>query len=562
MKKIVLYDVGPIIEGIRVKDTQVILVTQQATFDSQKWDKDTIVFILLELTWGVYKPTDFHGLTLLKQLRLEKRLTCPIVLFSFFSKKYLLNYSGKEFQILKTPGHYFYQLPIDFNSILYANYEGIDELLLTDINDHVFDLAGIIEEIFHQLKNQVLSIINDKTDEIFSVLRTTINKAFLEVRLRIPELLVTELQQINEDLLAQIEQDIINQKPLSTILSLLTTKVEVIKQLLPIKEQIIEFSESTKTNNWQVLFVEDNSIIAQQIQDSFQQMGITCHLARTAKATYTILAKDTLNEITALICDYRLLSFNGDWQTEQGYHILKTIFTSYPNFLAFFALTSFNRKALLKVSEQYNMKMTSFSKEDVMRTNADFFAFAKTVTTEAEAIFNVVTSIPKSKVWKDGYPKKFDQPYSYYYRLHRLAEDFYEANIKVEKNAEQFVNEVTKLRTDSNYIMQLPYAVGVNTFQESIGKDKQENSTADKLQKFRFKLMGRRIAIALYNRKELKKNQIYNVLKDGFLGRPTETNNTINQFFTTYLGLSLEKDIPNRLLPEERYWLEHLQITQ
>ena len=145
-----------------------------------------------------------------------------------------------------------------------------------------------------------------------------------------------------------------------------------------------------------------------------------------------------------------------------------------------------------------------------MQTEETFAVFADKVATEAQAIFDVVVNIPKSKVWKNGYPKKFDQPYSYYYRLHRLAEDFSNADSKIGKDATQVVKEVTKLRTDATYAMHLPYTLGANTFQESIGRDKQENSIAEKLQKFRFKLMGRRIAIALYNRKELKKNQIYN----------------------------------------------------
>ena len=300
-------------------------------------------------------------------------------------------------------------------------------------------------------------------------------------------------------------------------------------------------------------------IISKKVQDNFQIRGIDCVLADNAEDAYQILQKDKLNEITALICDYRLLKKNGDWQDAQGYHILEKVFTNFPNLLSFFALTSFNRKALLKIQQQHQMQVWSYTKDDVMSSEGGFNIFAEKVTEEAQKTFEAVTNIPKSKVWTKGYDKKFDQPFVYYYRLHRLSDDFRNANDNIGKEAQAFVIEMAQLKYNSKYEVKLPHPIEIYTFQEGIGKDKQMTTVKEKLEKFRFKLMGRRIAIALYHLLELHKSQVYWAMKTGFFGRAEDNNNTVNQFFTTYLGLSLEKDVPGRLLPEERNWLKKLE---
>ena len=40
---------------------------------------------------------------------------------------------------------------------------------------------------------------------------------------------------------------------------------------------------------------------------------------------------------------------------------------------------------------------------------------------------------------------------------------------------------------------------------------------------------------------------------------PIENDNTVNQYFSTYMALKLDKDIPKNLLPEEWEWLKNLE---
>lgn len=85
------------------------VVNSEEKFVKTKWSDFDIIFILAELGWRGRSRTEFYGFELAKVLRLENKLTCPIVFCSFLSEAQLNNIP--ESKILRRPGHYFVRLP-------------------------------------------------------------------------------------------------------------------------------------------------------------------------------------------------------------------------------------------------------------------------------------------------------------------------------------------------------------------------------------------------------------------------------------------------------------------
>lgn len=531
---------------------------------AKKFNLNIPIFILAEI-FDSHEPSDFYGFEILKEIRLIHKSTAPIIILSFLSKDYFLKKNTQPiFNILKTPGHYFERLPVDLTKITNKNYASIDDDTLHDINTHFFFNEGIIDEAFHNLKNKLIfNLTSSSKEQIFAKIKLAIEHTFSQFLkgLDIPE--DRQLDEILKKLLHEIEKEVLINEKIDKNLSIIENYVGEVKRLLPPtkkEEKDILFFDKI---SWKILFVDDDVEVALRFQKLFEKNNITCLIAHNANDAFNTLKQDKNNDITVLICDYRLLKEDNTWQRIQGYNILKEVFLNFDNEVALFSLTSFNKRTLLKIQKFHKMQVWSYAKDDILgndQSKIGFNFFIEKVIQEGNRVFEFKRSQPKATSWVKGYDKKFDRPLKDYYRIHRLSKDYETATDFLRKTATEIFNTIKNAKHGNvqGIILEIP------TIQENIGKDKKKIQTeAEKLERFRDKLLGRKIAIALHNKLEMSKGQIFNIMKRNHftLKEPQESDNAINQYFTTYMALSLEKDITKNLLPEERNWLENLLNT-
>lgn len=537
------------------------LIVDEVAYQTATWQTTDTIFLMAELEWNKHELNDGYGLHLLKDLRVLQKVTCPIILCSFLPLPILNQWDSKiEALITKTPGHYFYQLPIDWDAIAKETFKGIDGNTLNDINNHFFSLEGIIDEEFHALKNKIHQKENTSQETVFKQVLGHVEQAFQRIEISLdldePQMLKNIFDRLTQDL----KNTIINQKDTDGSIITINNYIGEIKRLLPPDELHPIDLLLEQRPPWKVLFVDDEVAIAQRVQELFEERNITCDIVHNAADTYQKLEADTNNDYCVLICDYRMLNEDETWQEVQGYNILEYVFVELPNQLALFSLTSFNKRTLLRVQQLHKMQVWSYSKDDVIgksKTVTGFNLFAEKVLEEGNKCFDLKRQQPKATSWVKGYSKKFDQALSVYYKQHRLAKDFVLANDFLERQATEIFNQIKTAKHNGRPSGHL----NIPSVQENIGKDKKNPQTAEeKLERFREILLGRRIAISLKHWLEMDKWQIFNTMKRNYFTEkyPSESDNAVNQYFTTYMALSLDKDIPKNLLPEEQYWLDNL----
>ena len=522
------------------------------------------IFIILEHPSEYTNYSDFFGFKILRFLRLDLKIKKPVILLSFMDKEWLIsNKKYPEFKILNTPGHYFFQLPADLLQLGQRHFSGLDDNTLHDINSAFFILDGVIDEEFHNLKNRVFKNINDyKTkSDLFNAVLTEVKNSFARLENYLDIRDDSAIGNVLVNLKNDLEETILIQEDFDANAIVIDNYIGDIKRLLPPDEKRPEDLITKLSPAWKVLFIDDDVSIAVRVQELFREKNIQCLITHNAEGVFEILSADKENNITVLICDYRLLNTDKSWQKIQGYSIIERVFLNFDNNLAFFSLTSFNKRTLIRIQNLHNVKVHTASKDDVIgksKTVTGFNLFADKIIEEGNKIFDLKRSQPKATSWGKGYSKKFDQPLKHYYRKHRLSNDLASADQKIAEEAEAFFKAIVEHKHKGLH----PQDLTLLTIQEGIGVDKKLFSTkTEKLEKFRVKLTGRRIAIALHQLLEMDKGQIYSAMKSGRFRKqnPTENDNTINQYFSTFMALSLEKDIPKNLLPEEKNWLDQMK---
>jgi len=392
----------------------------------QKFDFD-VIFILAELSWR--SRTEFYGFTVAKILRLENKLTCPIVFCSFLSETQLYNFP--ESKILRRPGHYFVRLPDEKPQ--FENYIGIDEDMVEDINGNLFDNHQSIRDIVHNIPSILIKTVKTGGDRVFenvlSVLEiqlTPIKEILLRIKpdidfLKIENSIKKEVKEIidKKDFKAENLYDFIDSS--------------VFTKLIPKDEN--EDNPVWIKRRWQVLFIDDELETRNTVVELFRIKEIFCHPADSAQDAFEILKKDSQNAnlISVIISDYRLY-LNGDsnfdlWQDLQGPQILKQIHYN-PDFkkhYAYVILTQKSSKIRNQISKSHKFYILYFNKKDVLAdVNHGFNIFCQRIIEIGSEAFLRKFDTPDSAVWTHG-SDRVKPGLSFYYRLHVESFDYEQA---------------------------------------------------------------------------------------------------------------------------------------
>ena len=139
------------------------------------------IIILAELNWNNKKQLNFYGFDIIQLLRLNYRLTVPILICSFMPESYFIRNDEPSYKgnILKAPAHQFLHLPFDFKNEEFKRQNKMDEDLLDDVNYAFFDIHGMAKEIIHALQNKLDDIDSrgKNQEQIFSELKPIIESS-------------------------------------------------------------------------------------------------------------------------------------------------------------------------------------------------------------------------------------------------------------------------------------------------------------------------------------------------------------------------------------------------
>ena len=515
--------------------------------------------VLAELSWNEKRLSEFSGIEILKKLRAERHLNTQVLFCSVLPEKYFyLSERHGRFDILKTPGHHFLQLPADLKTTLSKiDVEPIDLETLEDIVESTCNLEGMLNEEIHALKNAVIISKRDETlllEQFKGKITAAIehaNQKFLFLFSNDPK-----VSQIKDEIISEVKTKITSQETYPHAIDIVGNFEGKLRTLLPFQEQ-----QGVRTlperPPWKILFVDDESHVLKRVQSEFEKRNITCEIVSSAEEVFNVLRDDTgRNRITALIVDYRLYGPDGRWKDEQGYSILRNVYLHKPNFLSFFALTAANRKALMRIQSTYQMRVIPYSKEDILSSSGAFNMFAERVTEEADRTYEAVCAQPQLTTWHQPKEKNI-KPLKFYYRVHRASLDYEDAEKVISEKAFEYVRSIV-----TEYEKNDPQPQGHKyEFQASLDVEPDDPNS---LEKFRIRLIGRRIAIGLYSELGFtRKGIFYAMRKQPYIVSLSDfgpennqvSKKSIDALLATALALSIEDDFPDHLLVEERHWL-------
>ena len=523
--------------------TESTVVNSEQKFEKTKWSDFDVIFILAELGWR--SRTEFYGFTVAKILRLEKKLTCPIIFCSFME-----NFNRKEFpdsKILGRPGHYFLRLPDQKPQ--FEKYLRIDEDLLEDINGDLFDTQQFIRNIVHDIPGALRKRIDKKEiknpEKVFIVLKNLL-KPIRE--LFSAKGLSRNFDSIEKKICTTIENTI-NQSGFEYNL---IDSNDFLQLITPDEHEDIKDWVERK---WQVLFIDDEKLTGEKMARFFKERKITCHTAVSATNAFEILKEDAKDRtlISVIISDYRLYE-NGDsdsdsrkWQKMQGLQILKHVYyeSDFKNHYAYVMFTQKGSVIKTQITKQQKFQILWFNKRDVLGGgDHSFNIFCNRIIEIGDKAYDRMHPIPRSKVWKTG-STRVKPGLDFYYRLHK-DNDYEKEEIEINKTVLseiEFILNSNRLKYDYYFQCELKYNL---------------QDQAELLKKFRTNiLIPRRIFWLLFHCYEKDENDIIEIFNKA------ESQKT--SIFNTSLGLSgfkNKKIAMSSMLYEEKKFCEEYCPTQ
>jgi CheY-like chemotaxis protein len=531
------------------------------------------IFLLAELNWDVYKRADFFGVELIKILRVNHRLVCPIIVCSFMPFSYFIDPLQHEtyshYRVLGTPGHYFIQLPVWF--LNQGNYDGIDEQTLEDINLDIFHPLADVKKIMHDLPNDASEIGKNlhNVSEYKLLLSKSVRQEFSKIRQKVINRV--KFDELTEDLINNLNSKIAEGDFKSNDVRLIFENYrQLIYGMLPVaisdesndKNKII-----VNPQRWKVLIIDDQEGTCTDLCEMFTERGISCHTSTNGQKALEILKNDLNNEnlISVVISDFRLYSDknNFQWQQLQGYKILSTIFesTTLNSPYAYVMLTSRKGTILEQIKEQAKFRISWFHKADVLSGGTSAFnLFYQRILEIGSEAFLRKHEMPDTSVWVSG-NNRVDYGYSFFYKLHIEALDYIEAEEQINRETIQSLDSVLN---GKGIDRQIENQISLKFDDKRPDKNQYIDKRTILLDKFRGTvLLARRIIWGLWDL-GYDFDQIFHIMNPDYkFIEGDKLDQSKKTFFNTSLGISIKDLSINKvglfrysLLVEERTFLK------
>jgi hypothetical protein len=505
-------------------------IKSEEEFEKTKWSDFDVVYILAELGWK--SRTEFYGFKVAKKLRLERKLTRPIVFCSFLSETQL--YYFPESKILRRPGHYFVRLPVEK---LEEKYEGIDEDLLEDINGDLFDKQEFIKNKIHDIKDILVEEASHGGMDVIDILKAElipVKEVFCK------SVSANKWEEVENELIDKVKS-VLDKDGFQPYNLFGAFYSEDITRFIPENED--EISPEWPQRRWKVLFIDDKENIRNQVEALFfTKCNIVCLSAKNADEAFEKLKEDAEkdNLISVVISDYRLYE-NGDsksdtWQELQGPQILKHIHyhPNYKKHYAYAVLTAKRNAIKRHISKPEKFHIHWFNKSDVLADgNHGFNLFCSRIIEIGSEAFYRKYETPDSAVWTNG-SDRVKPGLSFYYRLNLESFDYEEAEKKI----------VTIVLAEIENIKNNTALNDYYEYQCSLIYESSNSNEVELLKKFRKNiLIPRRIIWYLLNEKLKNADEIFEI----FDNRKQEEDDSEKKklarkkaLYNTHLGISIK----------------------
>lgn len=359
-----------------------IINAANSIINSGQFQDIDALFILAELDWNDHKLTDFYGITLARELRLNN-VKCPVFICSFMSEEYLT--TKGQFKILNFRSHYFIHLPegIQENDEIAP----LDEMELLDCKMHYCGIEGAIRDIYHKKQHIIYEEDFDKAKiQILDLLEEIINLNDL------PDYLKPQIEKLKNE---------VNKKTTITELKIFC-KEDDSKILSHLREQDKDVKSSQLYDevkgDWQILFLEDVPEDIESLKSSFVIAGIKIENLLLASTYYEAVEKienDRSNKIAVVICDFGLEK-DGKLKGRQGYTFVEWL-SKQDRFNEIYVYSGRARKFLKEVFKKFNIRVTVNSKYDVVNRMNDF---VDEVIEKGNEVAELILNQPTADNWR------------------------------------------------------------------------------------------------------------------------------------------------------------------
>lgn len=514
------------------------VIVNQNTFESFDFSKIEIIYILAELQWNTLKRTDFYGFQLAKELRVNKKSLCPIVMCSFLPDDEITKL--KEAKILDTPGHYSLQLPDKL--IKLPNYLPIDEDLLYDISMHIFDFKGRLRGEMHDLVSTCNALILKNMDkeklksQIISLTKSKLS-FFKEYILEEKKM---EYALLAGNMLSDLEKfpfDEISLDQINNFFEIFKVQMYTMMPSAVFESNEVDFP----AKRWGVLFIDDMKPIRNKVKEMFAKRGIVCHTAENADEAFKILLEDEKKHCTiaVIISDFRLYQNgqDGKWQNIQGFQILKAVNHQpevFKSHYTYSILTSRKGTILDLIKKNNRFPITWFHKSDVISSESAFNIFYQRICELGTEAFYRKHYIPNNAIWQTG-GDRVDHGYYYYYKQHIESVDFEYHEREINTIA---LKNIKSVENSGKLINAFAFQISL----KSKEKKNTANNSNDLLAKFRYNiLITRRIYMGLCFLLGIQREEIFKIFKSSYdeKGENSEREKGMNNaVLLTSLGIS------------------------
>lgn len=518
---------------------------------TQDWDKFNSLIVLCELNWSgnssVATLQSLQGIELIKNLRLTKDLTLPVLFVSFVPLAEIIKNAEKE--ITTTIGHDFCQLPAspnDFISLIEnefldaGNPKKLSVIELNDIKSFYCSKEGILSHELHYLNRYLNLDINELNHKsVYGELTNSIKKIhalFLKDAAVEIDLFHSQFPELNKTNISEAVNYIIR------IGNSLRNKYG----LKPLEQP--DNPSTRELYKWKILLLDDEIGNEHSLIKCMRANNLDVVCCDNAVTAFDILKRDWAgaNAIMVVIADYRLYEYRNGvrrHQKIQGYKFLKEITTS-DHLVRLVAFSGLQRRFLLNSFRHYNIRTEVKSKIDYLADDHTNQLFCDEIIEMAEENWEAIEALP---VKCAGFEKSLLSPYKEF----RMHPDYNKMEGNVSLTAKEYVREIQQQIIDGDQI-----GIGaIDYIKSPMAKTKKDQEAY--FIRFQNYLVARRIALWLYasNKRDSSLDIDSRRIAEILTGQKYPTD-AYRQVLSTNLGLSLD-DFPKNITIEERRWLQY-----
>lgn len=516
-----------------------------------------LIVIEESLNWDESEIDDYYGYELAEVLR--KNYINQSIIIATNESSHAQRSHNLKFEIIKTPGHILWDYDKNKTNKSIEPHLRLTNEAIEDILYSVFDIKGSLEEIFHTLKHDISA-------------KNQINWFFLKERIQ----RLFEKNPFHKN----FEENKLDQ--------LIDAGMEnpTGKSIDSIKEDLIQYFESVDDDikqdkePWKVLLVDDESNTRKKYQRIIEESGIACEVAASGNEAIEILRNDSLNDITVMISDYRFFK-DGEknWQSMQGYDIIKYAYENVDNALSYFLLTS-KRSAIMRYARSGGTPFIQCYEKGNLTESLNYQqavkVFLDSIRNEGNRVYSSLVNQPSLKSWTTSCNKVYDgSPLNKYYRKYIESRSLFnqyenEINSEINNLIENFLKKGEQ-RSEKNLFYNFVNLLDIKD--TSLTGDISYPANSEKgIKQFAWSVMfPRRFALSVYLSIYREREQLYatNYKREYVVKQSNKIamymlcnfrelkKNSISQVLNTKLSLkkNFEALIRGQLLkPEENYF--------